>query len=260
MKVLERMKVENYWNGNGFGFAEGEGEHREDKAELHSAAYGREGTDWLAAAAGNQALAEELRTGRCRCGKMLGDVEGAEGCAWHEAGRRRVASALRTAWSGGGGAGPRGEDMELLCRFMPKEMLFVYEVLVHRGLVIGGGALRGGRGYDESVVPGTGKAVGGMAATRSGVVERRMAAGAPAKRGSSAKPVVRSEEAVVYRRKIDRRLRRIAREMLVWLEEGVTSKVLRRCTRARCGLFAEDGWNFCPVCGGSVEDFERRSG
>lgn len=216
-------------------------------------------TDWMAAAAGDETLAEELRTGTCRCGKMLS--ESSPECRVHPSARLQVSWLLRSAWTGVGRPdGPRGEDLELLGRFLPKDFLFAYEVLVHRGLVITGGAARGGRGYDESVIVGAGKGVGGMGAVRSGEVERRIGAGGGSggKGGAgSGKPVIRSEEAVLYRRKVDRKLRRLAKETIAWIETGKALKTVRKCTGRKCGRFAEEDWVFCPRCGAVCDDYRR---
>lgn len=211
------------------------------------------GRDWLAAAAGNEALAEELRTGRCRCGKMLG--EDAAGCRWHESLRLTVAEVMRKVWDGRGdtaGTGPRAEDLELLGRYLPAEFLFCYEVLVHRSVVVPGSA-RGGRGYDEAVEVGAGRR--SPAAVKSGTTEVRGGANGSSRRGGSGKPVIRSEQAVVFRAKIDRRLRRLSRDMLTWLEQKGSFKtdVVYRCSGRKCGRFAEEGWNYCPNCGAQVD-------
>lgn len=214
-------------------------------------------TDWLAAAAGDSTLAEELKTGRCRCGKLLREDGG--GCKWHASVQHHVAEIVkRTRWSGVGlEAGPRGEDLELLGRFLPPDFLFAYEVLVHRGLVVGGGGVRGGAGYDESVVVGAGRGTGGLGGVKSGETERRIGTGGggggPGKNGSGA-AVVRDEAALAMRRKIDRRLRKLAREVLLWIEgNGLSSKtIVYRCTGRKCGKFAEEGWAFCPSCGSAV--------
>lgn len=216
--------------------------------------------DWMLAAAGNELLAEELRTGRCRCGALLADES--EGCRWHGRGREDVARALRT-WvriSVRDSAGPRGEDLDLLARFLPRDFLFCYEVLIHRGLVIPGSAVRGGRGYDETVDAGVGRTSGGLKAVRSGSPELNLVAGVQKKNQGSRKAVIRSDAAILYRSRIDRRLRKLAREMLVWLEEGRSNRTVRKCTGRRCGQFAEEGWNFCPNCGSPVDEFEKKNG
>lgn len=222
-------------------------------------------TDWLAAAAGDEELAEELRTGKCRCGKMLGDDSAWRHCRHHEAGRRKIAELLHEAlgdarWreSGRGdaawGRGPRGEDLELLARYVPKGFLLCYEILVCRGLVLGGG----GRGYDETVEVGSGRPVGGLGTPRSGVTERRLTAGV-GRRGSSGAAVIRDEAAVSYRASVDRKLRKIAREMSAWLEEGPRGKkAVYRCTGKKCGKYAEPEWNFCPTCGAAVDESKKR--
>lgn len=213
----------------------------------------RDGTDWLAAAAGNEALAEELRTGICRCGKEL--AEESRNCSRHQRAGAVVRAALRLAWDGSAAlGGPRGEDLELLGRFMPQDLLFAYEVLVHRALVVPGS----GRGYDEQVVVGAGKSVGGLGGVKSGQTERSLSAGTPSKRGSSLRPVVRSEPSLAFRRKIDRRLRKLAKEILQHLEGDLSVKRVHRCSGRKCGQFAEEGWYFCPSCGAAVVEVEKR--
>lgn len=228
--------------------------------------------DWMLAAAGNEALAEELRTGRCRCGSLL--REESVGCRWHEAGRRRIGEVLseamvRKVWDGasgesGGGGGGRLEDMELLGRYLPPRFLAAYEVLIFRGIVLSQGSLRGGRGYDESVLTSSGRRTGGLGAPRSGEPELRLVADQAKKRGSSEGAVIRDEEAVEMRRRIDRKLRRMTREIVLYLELAGTGKdgrknlETRRCSGKGCKKFADEEWKFCPSCGSEIV-VERRA-
>ena len=234
------------------------------KRELSEKAMGGEdkdwrlGKDWLLAAAGSESLAEELRTGRCRCGKLL--REESEGCRWHDGAKEQVQAIIRgvVRWSGreqNGGYGPTGEDLELIGGFLPRDFLFAYEVLVHRSVVVSGGSLRGGQGYDETRIAGVGRSRGGMGATKSGTREERLVAGPRKKSGGSGKPVIRDEAALAYRRRLERRLRKLARDALVWLEEGASARPVSRCSGRRCGLFAEDSWRFCPTCGSAVGSY-----
>lgn len=223
-------------------------------------------TDWLSAAAGDEVLAEELKTGICRCGTALSKKN--DGCRWHVLGvdggmyGRSMGVWTKRALTSDG---PRGEDMELLCRFLPRELLFAFEVLVHRSVVVPGG----GRGYDENVDPRAGRRSGGLGATKSGTVERGIGAGGGsggsggggAGKNGSRGNVVRDEQALGFRKQMERRLRKAGLDILNWLEavdEGGSGKAVKktvwRCTGRRCGLFAERGWTFCPRCGCQVEE------
>lgn len=235
---------------------------------------------WLSAAAGNEALAEELRTGTCRCGKRLGDMgkDGrGDGCRWHAgligsvgAGLRAL-DELRLAWTGadgpqGRGLGKTGEDLELLGRFLPQGFLLNYELLLHKGLVLNQGGVRGGRGYDESVEPSAGRPTGGMGSVRSGQTERRIGAGGGSggRGAGSEKPVIRSHEAVLMRDRIDRKLRALGRQMAAWMSEGEDRKRngkgvgQYRCTGKKCRRIAEADWHYCPNCGSRVEQEEKK--
>lgn len=218
----------------------------------------RQMTDWLLAAAGDEVLAEELKTGRCLCGVLLSDRS--PGCRRHDDGKRQLSRILKAAMRSvdSSGYGPRGEDLELLGRYLPKGFLFCYEILIQRGVAVPG-SMRGGRGYDETPIVGAGRPVGGLGTARSGVAEKRLAAAPARKSGGSGKAVIRDEAAVAYRASVDRRLRKLAREMTTWLEEGARGKkTFRKCTGRRCGQFAEDGWNFCPTCGSATEEYEKK--
>lgn len=215
-----------------------------------------DGRDWMSAAAGDEVLAEELRTGRCRCGKLLSDEVEDEGCRWHEAGRERVASVLRAIWTGvgaTGGVGPRGEDLELLGRYLPTGFLFAYEILIHRAVV-----LSSSRGYDSTVQKDAGRPTGGLGSTRSETVERRIGAGGGSRKFGGSRDLVRDEASLEFRRRIDRKLRKLGREMLVWLEGTRGKTTYRRCGGRKCGAFADEEWNYCPKCGAATEERDRR--
>jgi hypothetical protein len=226
----------------------------EAMAELGKFGVGR--TDWLAAAAGDAELAEELRTGVCQCGVPLAEDAPPGECRRHERGREKVAGALRSAWTGASlGTGPRGEDLELLGRYLPAGFLFAYEVLILRGSVLNLG-LRGGRGYDEGRDVRSGRRRGGLGSARSGEPELRLTASPPSRRGGS-RDLVRDEVALAKRKSVDRKLRKLGREMLTFLEGVEKSRTVRRCTGKKCRQFAEEDWIYCPRCASPVEEIDR---
>lgn len=137
---------------------------------------------------------------------------------------------------------------EVVLRFLPPGLVLMYESLAHRGLVLGDSS-----GYDESVDTSVGQVTTGRTSSSQKEYSIRKSAGA-GKYGSGRK-VVRSEAAVEYRKKIDRRLRKIAKEIENFLsDEEVKPVVSKKCPSGRCGLFGESGWTYCPNCGTVLQE------
>jgi len=68
--------------------------------------------------------------------------------------------------------------------------------------------------------------------------------------------VIADEAALAFKASVDRRLRKLTREIEVWLSDRALGKkqtvgaAAGKCSR--CRRFAEDGWKFCPYDGGEV--------
>ncbi len=76
-----------------------------------------------------------------------------------------------------------------------------------------------------------------------------------AKAGLSHRHVITYERALVERRKVDRKLRALAREIKAFLDGPHADPVrsgVRRCTR--CKTFTDSNWNYCPDDGAPTEE------
>jgi hypothetical protein len=77
------------------------------------------------------------------------------------------------------------------------------------------------------------------------------------KQGVSTKTVVRDNRALAAKEAVDRKLRRIARELSASLSgRDDVPAIVRRCTGPSCRKWAEDGWVWCPWCRSATEDVE----
>lgn len=196
---------------------------------------------WLKAAAGDPQFAEELKAGRCRCGAPLGEVN--DDCSVHP-GKREKFLQLRHFRA----IVTDTVEHEVLLRFLPKEFQLLYEELVGKAVVFGGG-----HGYDENVDPKAGVLGNGSeGGTKSERPQRRLVASPPKKFGSG-KTVVRNQAAIAYRQRVDRKIRKIAREIKLWLDDSDVQTSVRKCTSRKCGRFAEDTWWYCPNCGAPTD-------
>lgn len=146
-------------------------------------------------------------------------------------------------------------DWEIVARFLPTEFARLYEALVHRGLAVPG-SMRGGRGYDESVIHGVGRN-GGWALVSE--TPQKIGLSSSGEKASGNKTTVLSEAAVAQRQKVDREVRKLARKIKGWFEDESGKNVIWRCTGQKCGRFAEEDWRYCPWCGGDVDMVQRDS-
>lgn len=143
------------------------------------------------------------------------------------------------------------EELEILVRYIPKDLMQAYIRLVDA--MVGEKALGSGRGYDENDM-----GLGG----RSGVVG---SSGSPLYRGGAArneKPTsaftvpIRSEAAVDYRGRLDRRLRNEARKLKSFLADNDERVVLKRRCSGKCKRLGDAEWLYCPHCAGPMIDVE----
>lgn len=73
--------------------------------------------------------------------------------------------------------------------------------------------------------------------------------------GASTKNPAGNDGAMAYKARVDRKLRKLAREMRVWLNDDRAAKQsVRRCTR--CGRFGDEDWSFCPYDGAMVQEVD----
>lgn len=158
--------------------------------------------------------------------------------------RRRLDEAVRGRIDGLG-----VEELELILRFFPGRVLWMYVRLLD--LAFGERNLGSGRGYDENDL-----GLGARSPERlsSAALDYRGSAVQP--RQGTSRPLLRSEVAVQYRSKLDRKLRRIGREIESFLTEkefGRKVSVVRQCS-GKCKKFGDADWNYCPNCGGPMQE------
>jgi hypothetical protein len=141
-------------------------------------------------------------------------------------------------------------DADVIARWMPRDFVQWYVALV--SLITGPS---GYGGVDENVVPGTGKAYGGMGAVKSASSESLKLTGGQFRPGSAV--LMRSEWASDMRVKVDRKLRKIARDLKNMLDDDSKrrSYVRRRCA-GQCKKFGEADWLYCAKCGGRMEQVD----
>lgn len=170
-----------------------------------------------------------------------------------------------------GAAGlPQSQIALQVLYLLPREFVDAYQALYHRALKVAGdkglGALvevevevKGpdGKKTGETEIErhsGVGRASGGR---RSALKEGSTLGGmAGAKKGKAYKRawIVADEMALEKKIGIDKRLRKIARELRALLaEEGAGTDSggdeRKKCGGKKCGKFLELGWKYCPSCG-----------
>ena len=130
-------------------------------------------------------------------------------------------------------------------RLTPKAFLEAYELLFVE--VFGSGAIV----QDDTHIHGSGKAKRGR--TASDQVETRGGAIQKKKLSASQKNVIKSQRAFNEKTKIDKRLRKLGKEIYEWLskEQTAPTEFYLRC--GKCKKHAEDDWLHCPRCGHQTE-------
>jgi len=130
-------------------------------------------------------------------------------------------------------------------RLTPPPFLEAYELLFVE--TYGSGAIV----QDETHIHGSGKAQRGR--TSSDQVETRGGAIQKKKLSASQKNVVKSQRAFNEKTKVDKRLRKIGKEIYEFLnkEQHKPTEWWMRCSK--CKKHAEDEWQFCPRCGAPTE-------
>jgi hypothetical protein len=130
-------------------------------------------------------------------------------------------------------------------RLTPAAFLEAYQLLHDE--TYGTGAIF----QDENAIHGAGKAQRGR--TKSDAVETRGGAVQKKKLSASQKNIIKSQRAFNMKTKIDKRLRKMGKEIFDYLNKEAASKVdfYMRCSK--CKKHAEDEWQFCPRCGATTE-------
>lgn len=142
-------------------------------------------------------------------------------------------------------------DADVLGRWMPRDFVTWYVALVLR---ITGSS--GNGGVDDTIIPGVGRAYGGMGSQSSASSESlKLGSG---KKDAKSQVLLRSEWASVVKEGVDRRLRKIGRELKNKLDDNpslVNKSERRRCS-GRCGKFGESDWVYCARCGGPMREVD----
>jgi hypothetical protein len=164
-----------------------------------------------------------------------------------EAGLRRELKTL--VFNGAYSAGIPDLEREVWDR-MPVRFRLLYELVWLRafGASVGG---RHGGVVTQNVVHGAKR----VTRVSSGQTETRGGAHSGKKLvGASDKDVISNASALAMLRRVDRRLRQVARDMDVYLHAGAADKVKRRCSV--CKKFGDDEWLYCPRDGRPMEQVE----
>ena len=130
-------------------------------------------------------------------------------------------------------------------RLTPAAFLEAYELLYVE--TYGSGAIF----QDDNAIHGAGKAQRGR--VKSDAVETRGGAVQKKKLSASQKNVIKSQRAFNQKTKIDKRLRKMGKEIFDYLnkEQATQPNFFMRCSK--CKKHAEDEWQFCPRCSAPTE-------
>lgn len=162
--------------------------------------------------------------------------------------RGRLAELLRAGRvaEGGGNIG-RVEMAGSDVRMMPDAFVDAYGQLWEAGLRAPGSSVRP-LSDDVRIAPRV-----RLVRTSSGQIETRGLARGSRKTGASPQ-MIGSERALALKARIDRKLRKISRDILASLASGRDEKLVRRCTM--CKKFGEDNWAWCPYDGKAMENVD----
>jgi len=130
-------------------------------------------------------------------------------------------------------------------RLTPSAFLEAYELLYVE--TYGSGAIV----QDDNQIHGSGKAQRGR--VKSSDVETRGGAIQKKKLSASQKNVIKSQRAFNEKTKIDKRLRRMGKEIYDYLNKEAKSPVEWWMRCSKCKKHAEDDFRFCPRCGAPTE-------
>lgn len=131
-------------------------------------------------------------------------------------------------------------------RLTPAPFLDAYELLYIE--VFGSGAIF----QDDTALHGAGKPKRGR--TDSSQVETRGGAIQKKKLSASQKNVIKSQRAFNEKTKIDKRLRKMGKEIYDYLNKEASATAhdwWMRCSK--CKKHTDDDWQFCPRCGAPTE-------
>lgn len=130
-------------------------------------------------------------------------------------------------------------------RLTPQAFLEAYELLYVE--TYGSGAIV----QDDNHIHGSGKAQRGR--VKSSDIETRGGAVQKKKLSASQKNVIKSQRAFNEKTKIDKRLRKMGKEIYEYLNKEAKSPVEWWMRCSKCKKHAEDDFRFCPRCGAPTE-------
>jgi len=134
--------------------------------------------------------------------------------------------------------------LELLY-LLPPDFISAYEAVFEKALKLDGSSATGAL-KDAAEL---GKAKGGTSAT---VGKKTQLSGGAGKK-YKLYWVVKNDSALELKHALDKKLRRLARELRADLSDSEVmaagGKVAGKCRCDRCGMIMSRDWNFCPGCG-----------
>jgi hypothetical protein len=147
------------------------------------------------------------------------------------------------------------EELLMLVRYLPGSFINAYLSMIDAAF--GERALGSGTGAG---VEGSGREYGARSgvATKSEVIGHRDGAHWSGKSSADVGIPIRSEKASEELSRLKKRLRGMAREILVSLSNGDTEPVSRRRCSGRCARLGDVEWLFCPNCGGPMSDVVKK--
>lgn len=141
------------------------------------------------------------------------------------------------------------DELSIVLRYLPKEFLVTYLMLIDRGvgernLGSGGGVAKDGALPD----------VGGQSAPRLKTSSYEHVSSA-SRSGASTSPILmNSERSIDYRRKVDRQIRKIIREIKLHLASESEKTIVSRVCSGKCKRRGDAEFLYCPNCGGPMVD------
>jgi hypothetical protein len=98
---------------------------------------------------------------------------------------------------------------------------------------------------------------GARVRTSTGQKDARGGASTTGRRqGANTRAVVADDRAVAAKARVDRALRKLAREMGEFLGGESKDRSVRRCGGVKCKRWADTTWNYCPACGAPTEEVD----
>ena len=92
--------------------------------------------------------------------------------------------------------------------------------------------------------------------TSSGQTETRGLAKTSSQRDGRGGPTVKSVRLMALKGSVDRKLRKIARQIEIDMAGNGTTESPRKCSR--CGKYGEDNWTWCPWDGAAMQSEDRK--